>query len=108
MLRLRVLRQFMRSGLEKMMKPVKNGWLTTGAVAAYCGVNRATVLRWIKDGKLTACRIPGGHHRIRLEDFRQFLTDMRAPVDEAFFQGALSHDDFNLVGRPGPSTGNCR
>jgi excisionase family DNA binding protein len=62
-------------------KPMKEKWLTTGAAAACCGVSRATILRWINSGKLKAYTTPGGHHRMRIEDFREFLVDMRLPVE---------------------------
>jgi excisionase family DNA binding protein len=47
--------------------------LTTGQVAAYCGVDRVTVLRWINKRVLKSLVTPGGQHRIRLEDFKLFL-----------------------------------
>lgn len=47
--------------------------LTTGQVAAYCGIDRVTVLRWINKGVLKSLVTPGGQHRVRLEDFKQFL-----------------------------------
>ena len=67
-----------------MSRRLKNGWWTTGAIAEYCGVDRATVLRWIKKGRLTAYTTPGGHRRVRGDDFRKFLRDVNLPVDEAF------------------------
>lgn len=48
-------------------------WLTTGAVADYCGVDRTTVVRWINQGRLKTLKTPGGQHRVRLEDFKEFL-----------------------------------
>ena len=53
----------------------QNKPLTTGEVAAYCGVSRVGVLRWIKAGRLRAYRTPGGHYRITPHDFKAFLTD---------------------------------
>ena len=47
--------------------------LTTGQVASYCGVDRVTVLRWIKKGVLRSLVTPGGQHRVRLADFKLFL-----------------------------------
>ena len=63
-------------------QPTHNIWLTTGMVASYCGVNRATILRWIKSGRLVAYTTPGGHHRVRQEDFRKFLAAMQPSLDE--------------------------
>jgi excisionase family DNA binding protein len=47
--------------------------LTTGMIAETCGVDRTTVLRWINQGLLKALTTPGGHRRVRLEDFREFV-----------------------------------
>ncbi len=71
-----------------MQKLVKIEWLTTGVIAAYCGVSRTTVLRWIKKGCLKAYTTPGGHRRVREDDFRQFLVAAHLPIDEKFFDGA--------------------
>lgn len=59
--------------------------LTTGDVARYCGVSRMGVLRWIRQGKLKAYRTPGGHYRIRIADFRDFLEEYDIPADASFF-----------------------
>jgi len=58
------------------MRSEKTSSLSTGAIAASCGVNRATVLRWIKRGKLAAYVTPGGHHRVLVETLSAFLTNM--------------------------------
>lgn len=55
--------------------------LTTGDVANYCGVSRMGVLHWIRQGKLKAYTTPGGHYRIRVTDFRDFLQEFDIPID---------------------------
>ena len=50
-----------------------NAPLTPRVVAAYCHVSKNRVMKWIKDGKLQASRLPGGHYRIDREDFKGFL-----------------------------------
>ena len=50
-----------------------NKWLTVKGVADYCMVSRITVRRWIRDGMLSATRLPSGHYRIGIADFRDFL-----------------------------------
>ncbi len=40
-------------------------YLTTAQVAKICGVNRATVVRWIQNGNLIAERTIGGRYRIQ-------------------------------------------
>ena len=59
--------------------------LTTGQMAEYCQVRPATVFNWIKEGKLKAYSTPGGHYRVRLEDFRAFLEKYEIPIDEDLF-----------------------
>ena len=59
-------------------------FITTGAVAAHCGVSKVTVLRWISKGHLAAFRLPEGHYRIHRNDFNRFLEKhgipLRSPV----------------------------
>lgn len=40
-------------------------WLSTGQVADLCAVTPATVLNWIRAGKLEGVRTPGGHYRVQ-------------------------------------------
>ena len=55
--------------------------LTTGQAARYCHVSQATIVNWIRKGKLKAYATPGGHHRILLPDFLSFLESYGMPVD---------------------------
>jgi len=48
------------------------------------------VLRWIRQGKLKTHTTPGGHYRIQLPDFRDFLERFDIPVDESFFAEAAN------------------
>jgi len=59
--------------------------LSTGDVATYCSVAPMTVIRWIKLGKLRAYPTPGGHRRIRKEDFLDFLRAHQMFIDREFF-----------------------
>ncbi len=59
----------------------RNNPLTTGRVARHCHVSQATIVNWIKNGKLKAYTTPGGHHRILLSDFLSFLETYKMPVD---------------------------
>ena len=69
------------------MKPklVEVELLTASDVARYCGVTSVTVSRWIRGNKLRAYTTPGGHYRIRKQDFRGFLESNGLPVDERYF-----------------------
>ncbi len=60
-------------------------FLTTGDIADYCQVSRVTVFQWIKKQQLPAFSTPGGHYRVKLSDFRNFLEKYGMPVDPAFF-----------------------
>ena len=44
-------------------------------------VDSVTVRRWIKDGKLNAIKLPGGHYRVSSVDFREFLDKWDIPVN---------------------------
>jgi excisionase family DNA binding protein len=54
---------------------------TTGQAAKYCHVSQATILNWIKGGKLGAYTTPGGHYRIPQSDLVSFLETYRMPID---------------------------
>lgn len=56
--------------------------LTTGDVTAHCAVSYEAVNNWIKDGRLKAYTTPGGHYRIRLDDFHAFLKTYGMPPYE--------------------------
>ena len=60
----------------------KKTLLTTGDVAAHCHVSYDTVANWIRSGKLRAFTTPGGHRRISIRDFNEFLTEYRMPPFE--------------------------
>tara|TARA_Y100000588_G_scaffold366863_1_gene433012 strand:+ start:256 stop:864 length:609 start_codon:yes stop_codon:yes gene_type:complete len=47
--------------------------LTTGDIAEHCQVSYETVVNWIKAAKLKAHATPGGHKRVHLDDFQNFL-----------------------------------
>ena len=72
----------------KQMKQLRNSkkWLTVKGVADYCMVHRATVRRWIKDGKLSALKLPSGHYRVALVDYRDFLERWNIPVEDWLFE----------------------
>jgi len=56
---------------------------TTGQVAEYCHVSQATIVNWIKDGKLSGYTTPGGHYRIPRSDLLSFLETHGMPIDAA-------------------------
>jgi excisionase family DNA binding protein len=73
--------------MAKSIKPtplnrMKHGnptWLTTGQTAHRCAVTPATVLNWIRSGRLEAIRTPGGHYRVKLEKLQPLLQQQKTP-----------------------------
>ncbi len=55
-------------------------YFTTFQVAKMLGVSPPTVVNWVKSGLLKAHRTPGGHRRIRLEDFLTFCKEQNYPI----------------------------
>ncbi len=70
-------------------RPIPEPLLTTGEVARYCHTSTSQVKRWIHNGDLIAIQTPGGHFRLRKEDFRSFLERMDMPVIEEFFKSMV-------------------
>lgn len=75
--------------------------LSVGKIAKMCHVGRATVQRWINDGKIKAFTLPSGHFRVRCEDFLQFLRQYNMPVPEELNVSArkilIVDDDEDIV-----------
>jgi excisionase family DNA binding protein len=84
-------------------RPVPEPLLTTGEIARYCNTSMSQVKRWIQNEDLKAIQTPGGHFRIKKEDFRSFLERMKMPVIEDFFKPMLkkriliADDDAHIV-----------
>lgn len=58
---------------------VQEPLLTPGEVAALFRVDPKTVTRWVKAGKLSAIRTPGGHRRYRESEVRVLLEATEPP-----------------------------
>ena len=56
--------------------------ITVESIANYCMVSRSTVGRWIKEGKLSAIKLPSGHFRVSIADFRDFLKRHDMPIKQ--------------------------
>ena len=54
--------------------------LTSHEVGALLQVNPSSVNKWVKEGRITAFRTPGGHRRIRARDLVEFLDGHEMPV----------------------------
>ena len=57
------------------MKQKNRNWLTTGQAAQLCAVTPATVLSWIRKGRLAGIRTAGGHYRIKRENLEPLLIE---------------------------------
>jgi excisionase family DNA binding protein len=53
--------------------------LTARAVAEQLGLSAETVLRWTRDGKLPAFRLPGGAIRFREDELDAWLQERATP-----------------------------
>lgn len=67
---------------SKKLKVASQQSITVKSIANYCFVSECTVRRWIKDGKISALRLPSGQYRITAADFRDFLTRYGIPIKE--------------------------
>ena len=51
----------------------KERLLRSGEVAELLGVDRHTVVKWIKEGKIRAIKLPSGRYRIPESEVRKIL-----------------------------------
>jgi excisionase family DNA binding protein len=70
----------------KQKTQYKEKHITVKDIAEYCLVSGITVRRWIKDGKLSAMKLPSGHYRITTAGFRDFLERYNMPIKEELFE----------------------
>jgi len=56
--------------------------LSTGDMARYCQVTPATIVNWIRAGKLEVYTTPGGQYRMELGKFVDFLNENGFPLPE--------------------------
>ncbi|MBO0715304.1 MAG: helix-turn-helix domain-containing protein [Acidimicrobiales bacterium] len=64
--------------------------LTPAEVAAMFRVNRKTVTRWARAGKISAIRTPGGHHRFWASEVRRYMAEMEGAASDAGARGEPS------------------
>jgi excisionase family DNA binding protein len=69
--------------VNKMTRKARaKNWLSVGKVSEYCLVSTATVRRWIKNGDLSSIRLPSGHYRVGIAEFKDFLKRHDMPIKE--------------------------
>ncbi len=64
-----------------MTKKADSGY-SLGKVAAYCGVTRKTILRWVQDGTIESFSLPSGHNRVPRTALVAFLKSNKMPIPE--------------------------
>lgn len=57
---------------------VQRPWMKTSEAATRCGVTGETLLAWMKAGKLSARKTPGGHYRFDPAEVDALLKDNAA------------------------------
>ncbi|HSE29378.1 MAG TPA: BldC family transcriptional regulator [Candidatus Saccharimonadales bacterium] len=67
--------------------------LTSGEVAALFRVDPKTVPRWVKAGRLSSKRTPGGHHRFRVGDIRALMAGVADDEGETDISGNDARQD---------------
>lgn len=70
--------------------------------ARLCGVDRRTMLRWVRSGRIPSHQTAGRHHRIKREDLVDFMRDRDIPIPDDLLRDAtrtsiLVVDDQELV-----------
>ncbi len=58
--------------------------LTTLEVSRHLNVDLSTVINWCNQGKIRSFRTPGGHRRVEIKDFINFISVYRFPVPKEF------------------------
>ena len=74
------------------MPPKDSPPLTTHEISRLLHANFSTVISWCDQGKIKSYKTPGGHRRVRPEDFLDFLKRSGMPVPQEFtkrFQGPM-------------------
>ncbi len=74
--------------------------LTVPQAAKLCAVDRATMWRWVKAGKMVSSVTPGGHNRIHKNDLEAFFREnkMNSIAEQKFpIPRILIVDDDPLV-----------
>ena len=71
---------------DSKSKTVRETSITIKGIASYCLVSRSTARRWIKEGRLSAMRLPSRHYRVRVGSFKDFLRRYDMPIKEDLFE----------------------
>jgi excisionase family DNA binding protein len=72
--------------IKKKQTVVGQTFITVDSIASYCMVSRSTVGRWIRDGRLSAMKLPSGHFRVSVKSFRDFLKRHNMPITQELIE----------------------
>jgi excisionase family DNA binding protein len=72
--------------IKKKQTIVGQTFITVDSIAGYCMVSRSTVGRWIRDGRLSAMKLPSGHFRVSVKSFRDFLKRHNMPITQELIE----------------------
>lgn len=81
---------------------MKKRSLSTGDLARHCQVTPATIVNWIKAGKLDVYSTPGGQYRMEFSKFLDFLKESGFPIPPDLLEGGVQklliiEDDSDMV-----------
>ena len=57
-----------------------NNYFSIPQAAKTCSVDRSTMHRWVKSGKIKSYSTPGGHKRILIKDLKNWLKENQIPI----------------------------
>lgn len=66
---------------RQTQRPQTKEFVSTGQAAELCSVTADTVLKWIKSGRISANRTPGGHYRIHRETLQHIIEQDKSSDD---------------------------
>jgi excisionase family DNA binding protein len=71
-----------RDSANKKQNVVGQKYISVNAIASYCMVTRTTVNRWIHEEMILSTKLPSGHFRVTVTDFKKFLERYKIPVSK--------------------------
>jgi len=91
---------------KQIQKTLAKEFVSTGQAAELCSVTADTVLKWIKLGRITANRTPGGHYRIHRETIQHIIEQDESPEEVANHQRSFQFC-WEFYKNSGGSTQEC-
>jgi excisionase family DNA binding protein len=70
--------------MRQKLRHAQTNYLTTHQVAGVLGVSLPTVVNWVKAGRISAHKTPGGHRRIARDEVIRFAEASDYPLPEGW------------------------